>query len=311
LAANADIKDTNRQRFAAMANSVDDSIRAIVDTLKANGMWENTVLIVHTDNGGNLGGGGNNYPLRGGKYTFWQGGVRGVAFINSPLLPASTHGLKWNGLSHAVDMYTTIATLGGASAEMLSAGAVGPDGIDIWPSIVANTSSTRESLVLQMCSGGKCRSWAHDVTTAIGSVRKGDWKLIVGYPGWSGKTSWDGWIEPPAYDAITDTWRGERIEVTPEREIMAMSSQYNKNAPCEAKPCLFNVAVDPTEHDDVYDMHPDIVKDLMAIFVEEAATEVSVNASGLCPTQYFDRDDPRCLAKAEATGWWQPWLPDA
>ena len=175
-ASNSDIVDTERMYLAAMAQSVDDSIATIVETLKANGMWTNTVLIVHTDNGGNLGGAGNNFPLRGGKYTFWQGGTRGIGFIASPLLPDAVRGLKWNGLAHAVDMHTTIAKLGGASDAMLAAtGPLPSDGVDLWPSIIANTSSPREHLVLQVCSGGVCRMWANDKNDSIGAVRKVCW----------------------------------------------------------------------------------------------------------------------------------------
>ena len=42
---------------------------------------------------------------RGGKYTFWQGGVRGNAFIHSPLLPAAMTGAVWHGLADAADWY--------------------------------------------------------------------------------------------------------------------------------------------------------------------------------------------------------------
>lgn len=43
---------------------MDDSLRSIVGALKAKNMYDNTILVATTDNGGNLGGGGNNLPLR-------------------------------------------------------------------------------------------------------------------------------------------------------------------------------------------------------------------------------------------------------
>ena len=51
-------------------------------------MYENSVIIFFGDNGGEplLGGGGNNWPLRGLKGTVWEGGVRTPALLHSPLL---------------------------------------------------------------------------------------------------------------------------------------------------------------------------------------------------------------------------------
>ena len=92
-------------------------------------MWENTLLVFSTDNGGNLGGSGINYPLRGGKYTFWQGGVRGLGFVAGGLVPRHLRGTTWDGAVHAADWYTTFASLAGVEAG--DSGPVSPDGMDL------------------------------------------------------------------------------------------------------------------------------------------------------------------------------------
>lgn len=73
-----------------MVSALDESVRQIVTTLKRKGLYDNSIIIFTTDNGGAAGGldssAGSNYPLRGAKNTLWEGGVRGVGFVHSPLL---------------------------------------------------------------------------------------------------------------------------------------------------------------------------------------------------------------------------------
>ena len=53
-----------RQLYCGMVLAVDEAVGEIVEALKAKNMWQNTLFIVSTDNGG-MPPGGNNYPLRG------------------------------------------------------------------------------------------------------------------------------------------------------------------------------------------------------------------------------------------------------
>ena len=82
--------DHNDVCVLGMVSALDESVRQIVTTLKKKGLYDNSIIIFTTDNGAAAGGldasAGSNYPLRGAKNTLWEGGVRGVGFVHSPLL---------------------------------------------------------------------------------------------------------------------------------------------------------------------------------------------------------------------------------
>lgn len=317
------IKNKGRRNLAAMMSALDDGIMAVVSKLKEKGMWDNTVFIFTTDNGGNLGGSGINYPLRGGKYTFWQGGCRAVGFVGGGdnFIPKSMRGTAWDGKVHAADWYTTIAELAGVSVA--GTGPVAADGVNIWSGLVSNNTSPRTEVVLQIVSDSKenvitypssayCSGSPWDVphcepptisstslqgkfaNLSLGVVIQDQWKLVYGYPGW--KDAWDGWIQAPSVaSALDDT---------------IVSSNAADSSLCLAKPCLFDILTDPTEHNDVAEAHPAVVSRMSSRLLELLDGEVTVAASGLCPTSYGSREDPRCRAKAQATGFWEPWLQD-
>ena len=74
-----------------MLSSDDVTAFEVTAALVNAGVWDNTVLLFMTDNGGPLTH-TFNYPLRGGKHTYWEGGVRGESFVYSTLLPAKVQG---------------------------------------------------------------------------------------------------------------------------------------------------------------------------------------------------------------------------
>ena len=59
-----------------MVTSLDDAVGAVRDALVARGMDNNTLVVFTSDNGGWNSYAGNNYPLRGGKFTLFEGGTR-------------------------------------------------------------------------------------------------------------------------------------------------------------------------------------------------------------------------------------------
>jgi arylsulfatase A-like enzyme len=74
----AHIEHTGRRKFAAMLDSMDSNIGRVLDTLKAQGLYENTLLFFISDNGGaeDKSNYSYNYPLRGIKSSMYEGGIR-------------------------------------------------------------------------------------------------------------------------------------------------------------------------------------------------------------------------------------------
>lgn len=94
-----------------MLNEADIWIGKIADELKSNGMWDNTLIVYSSDNGGVTDG--INYPLRGEKHSNWQGGMKVAAFVSGGLIPKNLRGTRNDINMHIVDWYPTICNLAG------------------------------------------------------------------------------------------------------------------------------------------------------------------------------------------------------
>ena len=106
----AAITQPERQYYSAMVNLLDDNVGRVVAMLKAAGLWETSLVVFSSDNGGpeGEGYGGNNWPLRGGKSSNWEGGVRVNAFVTGGFVPAAQRGTKATGLIAMEDWYTCV-----------------------------------------------------------------------------------------------------------------------------------------------------------------------------------------------------------
>lgn len=102
------VKDTKRRDYYGMVAAMDESIGRLIDTFTAKNQIENTIIVFTSDNGGLHSSGGYNWPLRGEKYTVWEGGVRSIGFVTGPGIPKSSTS---HTLFHVSDWLPTILGL--------------------------------------------------------------------------------------------------------------------------------------------------------------------------------------------------------
>jgi arylsulfatase len=116
-------------RYGDIIEEIDASVGRVMDTLESSGLARNTLVIFATDNGPWLAYGdhaGSAGPLREGKGTCWEGGVRVPCIMRWPeKIPAGT---TCDTMLMTIDIFPTIAHIVGAS---LPAHKI--DGLDVWP----------------------------------------------------------------------------------------------------------------------------------------------------------------------------------
>ena len=134
-----------RKTYATMVTMMDAGVGKVVAALEQRGMMENTILVFTSDNGARFLASGSNYPLRGGKGSFFEGGVRALAFVNSPLLHRTGYINK--NIHHVTDWYATFQKMVGDKPRSHDKAQLPIDGVDIWRSINKGISCRNEVLL--------------------------------------------------------------------------------------------------------------------------------------------------------------------
>ncbi|WP_197705550.1 sulfatase family protein [Labilibaculum antarcticum] len=135
------IKDEHRRTYAAMVYAVDRGVEEIIESLKANGQFDNTLIVFLSDNGGKLSKGATNYPLREGKGSACEGGYRVPMFFHWPnKVPAGEH---FNHPVSALDFYPTFTQLGGAK---MPEGKI-LDGKNIWSDFISGKDAHKGDMI--------------------------------------------------------------------------------------------------------------------------------------------------------------------
>ncbi len=132
-----------RPVYAAVVDALDQAIGRVLDTLDAEGIADDTLVLFLSDNGGAsyAMGGADNVPLRGGKGETFEGGIRVVSLLRWPArLPA---GSRFEGTMSAMDVLPTLAEAAGV--PVLAERKL--DGRSVWKALAAGKPEPREDLL--------------------------------------------------------------------------------------------------------------------------------------------------------------------
>eukprot|EP00746_Dinoflagellata_sp_MGD_P141517 gnl/MRDRNA2_/MRDRNA2_74612_c0_seq1.p1 gnl/MRDRNA2_/MRDRNA2_74612_c0~~gnl/MRDRNA2_/MRDRNA2_74612_c0_seq1.p1 ORF type:complete len:551 (+),score=87.65 gnl/MRDRNA2_/MRDRNA2_74612_c0_seq1:110-1762(+) len=248
------LNDTNRRKYAAMVAYMDDALGQIVAKLKSKGMWENTLMVVTSDNGGptywlgGIYGGADNNPLKGGKMSDWEGGIRVNAFVTGGAVPTAKRGSKIEDLIHVADWYATFCAIAGVDPTDHRAAKANLPPVD---------AIDHSDLLLGAAPGGAGNRT--EIHHSVRALARGKWKLVTGGYMDGGLISvLINKVENPMGFGIigwSDYGRGWGKE--------AIKSTFFALKNC-AHGCLYDVFEDPEERHDVSKENPEVHSQLMA-----------------------------------------------
>ncbi|XP_014248842.1 arylsulfatase B-like [Cimex lectularius] len=291
------IKDPERRVYAAMVSKLDESVGEVVAALRAKNMLDNSVIVFMSDNGAPTHGihsnRGSNYPLRGIKNSAWEGGVRGVAAMWSPLLKKPQR--VANQLMYITDWMPTLYSLAGLDTKDL--GEI--DGYDMWKSLSEDLPSPRNEVLYNI----------DEEELPYAAIRVRDWKYVTGSPtgernsGWYGESGDNAGIEyspqsvllskagmaisayiikeqiyykihlAASLNSVTDSKPEQKmldllqiptmLDLRGEAELECKLDNITDNTvecrPMES-PCLFNLRYDPCERNNLAHKNPHMVR---------------------------------------------------
>lgn len=245
-----------RGLYGDVIEELDWSVGEILSALRANGVEDHTLVMYFSDNGPFLSYGthaGRADPLREGKLTSWDGGMR------SPCI------LRWPGRTPAgsvcaeplmaIDLLPTFAGMIGAPLPVKPI-----DGLDILPILEGRPGARSPHEALYFYAGEELQA-----------VRVGDWKLHFAheYLTPAGPTRSDG--KPANFENIKPTGMEES-------GIRGIASRHGYKI--AATPAvLYDVRTDPGETLDVAAGHPDVVRRLQEL-AEKARADLGDTLTG-------------------------------
>jgi arylsulfatase B len=195
----ADIQDIHRRIFAAMLADLDTGVGSIVDALEQNQLRENTLVFFMSDNGGPTRElTSSNLPLRDGKSSMYEGGLRVPFIVNWPgVLPS---GEVCTEIVSSMDIFPTAASLARAKVPEQV------EGYDILPLLQDRQARTPHQ-TLYWRQGGRA------------AFRQGAWKIVA--PNRRAKIrTWE------LYNMDSDIGESRDLSADYPRKLQALRSQW-------------------------------------------------------------------------------------
>jgi arylsulfatase A-like enzyme len=226
----AAIPEDQRQglpEYAAMVESIDDSVGRVVDTLRNLQLLENTVIIFTSDNGG-FWKATDHAPLRGNKGAYYEGGIRVPLIIQWPGVTQPGGVIQQPVIGN--DLYPTCLTAAGL--PLLPNQHV--DGLDLSQLVQGQPASLeREAIFWHFPHYNE-----HPSSVPSSVIRKGAWKLIetfdpAGYELYNlaedlGETINLAETQPAKLSELREELEAWRSEV--KAELMQPNPNYDPNA---------------------------------------------------------------------------------
>lgn len=160
-------------KFLAVLVAMDVQIGRLVGELKKARQLDNTLIVFTSDNGPMTGQNnpGSAGPWRGRKADLYEGGMRQPLIVRWPghAKPGTRDAAS---VVNAVDMFPTLASIGGAAKP------AGVDGVDVSAAFLGQPVTSRPDIYTHI---GRARAEA-----ALGplySIRSGPWKLLMDIDG--------------------------------------------------------------------------------------------------------------------------------
>jgi hypothetical protein len=164
----------NSPTYAAMVHSLDQAVGTLLDEIDRLGIADRTAIVFYSDNGGNIHSMVDgtvptcNSPLRGGKASMFEGGVRVPAIVAWP--GVTEPGTRSDAMIQSTDFYPLIHNL--LDIPLPEDYAI--DGEDFTPALRGEPWARSRPMVTYFPHTVNVHDWLPPSM----SVHSGDWKLI-------------------------------------------------------------------------------------------------------------------------------------